>query len=148
MSSPLNGSSKSNKTKLRKSSKDETNGRSGNGNGESLLAPINSYEQTKIESANKAFDDATQSYIDRVEHLKKSKTEFKQQYKQELIVYEKVRALKAEGLSGNISEEQTYVRINDELNKFKAIEVSLREYKKNTVDFFITKEAGIIRICN
>ena len=27
--------------KLRKPSKDETNGRSGNGNGESLLAPIN-----------------------------------------------------------------------------------------------------------
>ena len=102
MSSPQNGSSKSNKTKLRKTSKDEFNGRSGNGNGESLLAPINSYEQTKIESANKAFDDATQSYVDRVEHLKKLKTEFKQQYKQELIVYEKVRALKAEGLSGNI----------------------------------------------
>ena len=143
MSSPLNGSSKSNKTKLRKSSKDETNGRSGNGNGESLLAPINSYEQTKIESANKAFDDATQSYIDGVEHLKKSMTEFKQQYKQELIVYEKVRALKTEGLSGNISEEQTYVRINDELDKFKAIEVSLKEYKKNTVDFLLQKKQEV-----
>ena len=71
MSSPLNGSSKSSKTKLRKSSKDETNDRSGNGNGESLLAPINSYEQTKIDSANKEFDEATQSYIDRVEHLNK-----------------------------------------------------------------------------
>ena len=144
MSSPLNGSSKSNKTKLRKFSKDETNGRSGNGNGESLLAPINSYEQTKIKSANKAFNDATQSYIDRVEHLKKSKSEFKQQYKQELIVYEKIRALKAEGLSGNISEEQTYVRINDELNKFKAIEVSLREYKKNTVDFLLQKKQEVL----
>ena len=73
MSSPLNGSSKSSKTKLRKPSKDETNGRSGNGNGESLLAPINSYEQTKIDSANKEFDDATQSYMDRVEHLRKLK---------------------------------------------------------------------------
>ena len=144
MSSPLNGSSKSNKTKLRKSSKDETNGRSGNGNGESLLAPINSYEQTKIESANKAFDDATQSYIDRVEHSKKLKTEFKQQYKQELIVYEKVRALKAEGLSGNISEEQTYVRINDELDKFEAIEVSFKEYKKNTVDFLLQKKQEVL----
>ena len=144
MSSPLNGSSKGSKTKLRKTSKDETNGRSGNGNGESLLAPINSYEQTKIESENKAFDDATQSYLDRVEQLKKIKTEFKQQYKQELIVYEKVRALKAEGLSGNISEEQTYVRINDELDKFKAIEVSLKEYKKNTVDFLLQKKQEVL----
>ena len=103
MSSPTNGTSKSSKTKQRKSSKDETNGKSGNGNGDSLLAPINSYEQTKIDAASKAYDDATQSYIDRVEHLKKLKTEFKQQYKQELIVYEKVKALKAEGLLGNIS---------------------------------------------
>ena len=71
--------------------------------------------------------------------MKKLKTEFKQQYKQELIVYEKVRALKAEGLSGNISEEQTYVRINDELDKFKVIEVSLKEYKKNRVDFLLQK---------
>ena len=144
MSSPLNGSSKSSKTKLRKSSKDETNGRSGNGNGESLLAPINSCEQTKIDSANKEFDEATQSYIDRVEHLRKLKAEFKQQYKQELIVYEKVKALKAEGLSGNISEEQTYVRINDELEKFKAIEVSLKGYKQSTVDFLLQKKQEIL----
>ena len=73
MSSPLKGSSKSSKIKLRKNSKDETNGMSGNGNGESLLAPINSYEQTKIESASKAFDDAKQSYTDRIENLKKTK---------------------------------------------------------------------------
>ena len=59
--------------KLRKNSKDETNGRSGNGNGESLLAPSNPYEQTKIDSASKAFDDATQSYVDRIENLKKTK---------------------------------------------------------------------------
>ena len=140
MSSPLNGSSKSSKTKLRKLSKDETNGRSGNGNGEFLLAPINSYEQTKIDSANKEFDDATQSYIDRVEHLRKLKTEFKQ----ELIVYEKVKALKAKGLSGNISEGQTYVRISDELDKFKAIEVLLKGYKQSTVDFLLQKKQEIL----
>ena len=144
MSSPINGTSKSSKTKRRKSSKDETNGKSGNGNGNSLLAPINSYEQTKIDSASKEYDDATQNYIDRVEHLKKLKTEFKQQYKQELIVYEKVKALKAEGLSGNISEEQTYVRINDKLDKFKAIEVSLRDYKQSTVDFLLQKKQEVL----
>ena len=69
MSSPINGSSKSSQTKLRKNSKDESNGRSGNGNGESLLAPINSYEQTKIEYASKAYEDAKQSYTDRVENI-------------------------------------------------------------------------------
>ena len=89
MSTPVNGTSESSKTKLRKNSKDETNGKTGNGNGESFLAPINSYEQTKLDSARKAFDDATQSYTDRVENFKKLKSEFKQQYKQELIVYEK-----------------------------------------------------------
>ena len=115
MSSPANGTSKSSKTKLRKNSKDETNGKSGNGNGESLLATINSYEQTKIDSSNKAYEDAKQSYADRLENITQKKTEFEQGYKQELIVHEKVKALKAEGLSGNISEEQTYVRINDEL---------------------------------
>ena len=40
MSSPANGTSKSSK-KPRRSSKDETNGKSGNGNGESLLTPMN-----------------------------------------------------------------------------------------------------------
>ena len=144
MSTPVNGTSKSSKTKLRKSSKDETNGKTGNGNGESLLVPVNSYEQTKLDSASKAYDDATQSYTERVENLRKLKTEFKQQYKQELIVYEKVKALKNEGLSGNISEEQTYVRINDELEKFKAIEVSLKGYKESTVDFLLQKKQEVL----
>ena len=140
MSSPTNGSSKSSKTKLRKNSKDETNGRSGNGNGESLLAPINSYEQTKIESASKAHEDAKQIYTKRLENIKQQKTEFKQ----ELIVYEKVKALKAEGLSGNISEEQTYARLKDELAKFKAIEQSLQIYKQSTVEFLLQKKQEVL----
>ena len=81
MSSPTNGTSKSSKTKLRKNSKDETNGRAGSSNGESLLAPIDSYEQTKIDSANKAYEDAKQSYTERLENIKQKKTEFKQEYK-------------------------------------------------------------------
>ena len=52
MSSPASGTSKGSKIKPGKNSKDENNGKSGNGNGESLLAPINSYEQTKLESEN------------------------------------------------------------------------------------------------
>ena len=107
MSTPANGTSKSSKIKPRKSSKDETNGKSGSSNGESLLAPINSYEETKIESANKQYDDAKQSYTERLENIKKKKTDFKRKYKQELIVHEKVKALKAEDLSGSILEEQT-----------------------------------------
>ena len=63
MSGPVNGTSKSNKSKPRKNSKDETNGKPGSNNGESLLAPINSYEQTKIESANKESDDAKLTFI-------------------------------------------------------------------------------------
>ena len=61
-----------------------------------------------------------------------------------MIVYEKVKALKAEGLSGNISEEQTYVRINDELAKCKAIDQALQEYKQTTVDFLFQKKQGVL----
>ena len=143
MSSPANGTSKSSK-KPRRSSKDETNGKSSNGNGESLLAPINSYEQTKIDSANKAYEDAKQSYAERLDNLKQKKVEFKQGYKQELIVHEKVKGLKAEGLSGNISEEQTYVRINDELATFKAIEQALQDYKQGTVEFLFKKKQKVL----
>ena len=144
MSSPANGTSKDSKTKLRKNSKDETNGKSGNGNGDSLLAPITSYEQTKIDSANKAYEEAKQSYTERLGNIKQKRAEFKQGYKQELIVYEKVKALKAEGISGNISEEQTYVRINDELATFKAIDQALQEYKQTTVDFLFQKKQEVL----
>ena len=144
MSSPANGASKSSKTKPRKNSKDETNGRSGSSNGESLLAPINSYEQTKIESVNKEYKDAKQGYTERLENIKQKKTEFRQEYKQELIVHEKVKALRSEGLSGNISEEQTYVRINEELTKFKAIEQALKTYKQTTVDFLLQKKQEVL----
>ena len=144
MSSPVNGTSKSSKIKSRKNSKDETSGKSGNGNGESLLAPINSYEQTKIESANKEYEDAKQSYIDRVQNIKQKRSEFEKEYKQELIVYDKVKALKSEGLSGNISEEQTYVRIKDELEKFKGIEQALKVYKTGTVDFLFQRKQEVL----
>ena len=144
MSSPANGTSKGSKTKSRKNSKDETNGKPGNGNGESLLAPINSYEQTKLDSANKEYEDAKQSYVDRVKNIKQKRAEFEKQYKQELVVYAKVKALKSEGLSGNISEEQTYVRLNAELEQFRGIEQALKDYKKNTVDFLLQKKQEVL----
>ena len=144
MSSPANGTGKSNKVKPRRGSKEEINGKSGNGNGESLLAPINSYEQTKIDSANKAYEDAKQSYAERLENLKHKKTECRKGYRQELIIHEKIKELKAEGLSGNISEEQTYVRINDELSTFKAIEQALQDYKQSTVDFLFQKKQEVL----
>ena len=68
----------------------------------------------------------------------------KKQYKQELVVYAKVKALKSEGLSGNISEEQTYVRLNAELEEFKGIEQALKDYKKTTVDFLLQKKQEVI----
>ena len=61
-----------------------------------------------------------------------------------MIVYEKVKALKAEGLSGNISEEQTYVRLNDELAKFRNIEQVLKNYKESTVDFLFQKKQEVL----
>ena len=109
-----------------------------------MLAPINSYEQTKIDSANKAYEEAKQSYAERLDNLKQRKTEFKQGYKQELKVHEKVKELKAEGLSGTISEEQTYVRINDELAAFRAIEKALQEYKQVTVEFLFKKKQEVL----
>ena len=135
MSSPANGTGKGSKIKPRKNS---------NGNGEFLLAPINSYEQTKLESANKEYEDAKQSYVDRIKNIKQKRPDFEQQYKQELIVYEKGRALKAEGLLGNISEEQTYVRIHDELDKLKGIEQALKSYKKSTVEFLLQKKQEVL----
>ena len=61
-----------------------------------------------------------------------------------MIVYEKVRSLKAEGLAGNISEEQTYVRRNDELTTFKAIDKTLQEYKQTTVEFLFQKKQEVL----
>ena len=144
MSSPANRTSKGGKTKPRRNSKDETNGKSGNGNGDSLLAPITSYEQTKIDSANKAYEEAKQSYTERLDNITQKRAEFKKGYKQELIVYEKVKSLKAEGLAGNISEEQTYVRISDELETFKAIDKALQEYKHSTVEFLFQKKQEVL----
>ena len=61
-----------------------------------------------------------------------------------MIVYEKVKSLKAEGLAGNISEEQTYVRISDELETFKAIDKALQEYKQTTVEFLFQKKQEVL----
>ena len=92
MSILANGTSKRSKTKQRKDSKNETNGKSGNTNGESLLAPINSYEQTKLDSVNKEYKDAKKGYLNRVENIKNKKADFKSNYKTELITCQKVKA--------------------------------------------------------
>ena len=47
-------------------------------------------------------------------------------------------------MSGNISEEQTYVRLHDELEQFKGIEQALKVYKKGTVDFLLQKKQELI----
>ena len=47
-------------------------------------------------------------------------------------------------MSGNISEEQTYVRLNDELEKFRGIEQALKTYKKSTVDFLLQKKEEVL----
>ena len=47
-------------------------------------------------------------------------------------------------MSGNISEEQTYVRLNDKLAKFRNIEQVLKNYKESTVDFLFQKKQEVL----
>ena len=61
-----------------------------------------------------------------------------------MIVHEIGKGLKAKGLSGNISEEQTYVRINDELATFKAIVQAFQPYKQGTVEFLFQKKQEVL----
>ena len=80
--------------------KNEANSKNGNTNGESLLA-ITSYEQTKLEAATAEFEKVNKSYQVRLDRLKIDQENFKTYYKTDLdlIVYEKVKGLKAEALS-------------------------------------------------
>ena len=76
-----NSGNNSNNGKRRKSSK-TNNGHSnghnnGNSNGDSALAPLLHNEQTKIESITKELEEAQANYQDRVDRLKKKKSDFK-----------------------------------------------------------------------
>ena len=47
-------------------------------------------------------------------------------------------------MSENISEEQTYARIHEELAKFRTAEQSLQNYKESTVDFLYQRKQEVI----
>ena len=88
MSSSVNGKSKNGKPKQSKNGKNEANSKNGNTNGESLLVPIKKIHQENFKTCYKTDLD--------------------------LIVYDKGKGLKAEGLSENISEEQMYFSLHEE----------------------------------
>ena len=115
MSSSVNGTSRNGKSKQSKNGKNEANSKNVNTNGESFLAPITFYEQTKFGAASTEFKKANKSYQVKLDRLKIDQENVKTYYKTDLdlIVYEKVKGLKAEGLSENISEEQSYSSLHE-----------------------------------
>ena len=144
-----NSGNNSNNGKRRKSSKTSngySNGHNkGNSNGDSALAPLLHYEQTKIESITKELEEAQANYQDRVDRLKKKKLDFKQDYKTQIEVYKKVVALKKEGLSGNISEESTYVRIKEEFEKFQELDQAIEKYKQEAVNVLTERKQSLLQ---
>ena len=135
--------------KRRKSSKSNNghnNGHNnGNSNGESALAPLLHYELTKIESITKELEEAQSIYQDRAERYKQKLLDFKQDYKTQIETYKKVVQLKKDGLSGNISEESTYVRIKEEFEKFHELEKALEKYKQDSVNALVERKQSLLQ---
>ena len=141
------GSSKNGKRrKSSKSNNGHNNGHNtGNSNGESALAPLLHYEQTKIESITKELEEAQNVYQVRAERYKQKLSDFKQDYKTQIETYKKVVQLKKDGLSGNISEESTYVRIKEEFEKFLEIEKALEKYKQDSVNVLVERKQNLLQ---
>ena len=146
MSNSGNNSINGKRRKSSKTNNGHSNGHNnGNSNGDSALAPLLHYEQTKIESITKELEEAQANYQDRVDRLKKKKSDFKQDYKTQIEVYRKVVALKKDGLSGNISEESTYVRIKEEFEKFHELEQAIEKYKQEAVKTLIERKQSLLQ---
>ena len=135
--------------KRRKSSKNGNGNNdghnNGNSNGESALAPLLHYETTKIESITKELEEAQTKYQERVEKLKKRQSDFKQEYKAQIETYKKVVQLRKDGLSGNISEESTFIRIKEEFEKFKELDLALQKYKVDTVNALLERKQSLLQ---
>ena len=142
MSDPGNASRNG---KGRKSSKTSNGHNNGHSNGDSALAPLLHYEQTKIESITKELEEAQAIYKDRVERLKNKLTDFKEDYKAQIEIYKKVVDLRKDGLSGNISEESTYVRIKEEFEKFHGLEKAIEKYKQDAVNTLIERKQSLLQ---
>ena len=142
MSDPVNISKNG---KRRKSSKSSNGHNNGNSNGDSALAPMLHYELTKIESISKELEEAQAIYQDRVDKLKAKFADFNQDYKTQIEIYKKVVDLKRDGLSGNISEESTYVRIKEEFEKFKGLERAIEKYKKEGVNALVERKQSLLQ---
>ena len=131
--------------KRRKSSKTNNGHNNGNSNGESALAPLLHYESTKIESITQELEEAQANYQDRADRFKKKLSDFKQDYKTQIEIYKKVVDLKKDGLSGNISEESTYVRIKGEFEKFHELEKALEKYKQESVNILLERKQSLLQ---
>ena len=146
MSDSGNTSKNGKRRKSSKTNNGHSNGHSnGNSNGESALAPLLHYESTKIENATKELEEAQANYQDRVDRLKKKKLDFKQDYKTQIEVYRKVAELKKDGLSGNISEESTYVRIKEEFEKFQGLEQAIEKYRQEAVNVLLERKQSLLQ---
>ena len=146
MSDSGNSSKNGKRRKSSKTNNGHSNGHSnGNSNGESALAPLLHYESTKIENVTKELEEAQANYQDRVDRLKKKKLDFKQDYKTQIEVYRKVAELKKDGLSGNISEESTYVRIKEEFEKFQGLEQAIEKYRTEAVNVLLERKQSLLQ---
>ena len=146
MSDSGNTSKNGKRRKSSKTNNGHSNGHNnGNSNGDSALTPLLHYESTKIENITKELKEAQANYQDRVDRLKKKKSDFKQDYKTQIEVYQKVVALKKDGLSGNISKESTYVRIKEEFEKFHGLEQAIEKYKQEAVNTLLERKQGLLQ---
>ena len=146
----MSDSGSSSKNGKRRKSSTSNNGHNnghnnGNSNGESALAPLLHYELTKIESITKEPEEAQNIYQDRAERYKQKLLDFKQDYKTQIETYKKVIQLKKDGLSGNISEESTYVRIKEEFEKFHELEKALEKYKQDSVNALVERKQSLLQ---
>ena len=54
--------------------------------------------------------------------------------------------MKNNGLSGNISEDSSYIRIKEEFDKFRELDEALQKYKLDTVNTLIEKKQNLLQV--
>ena len=48
-------------------------------------------------------------------------------------------------MSGNISEESTFIRIKEEFEKFKELDLALQKYKVDTVNALLERKQSLLQ---
>ena len=102
-------------------------------------------KQLKQKVLLRNLEEAQTKYQERVEKLKKRQSDFKQEYKAQIETYKKVVQLRKDGLSGNISEESTFIRIKEEFEKFKELDLALQKYKVDTVNALLERKQSLLQ---